>query len=208
MKKYLWFCIFISAFGCTKKEELASEYSLEGSTLSTGCIVSGLTSYKNYADFNNGSYWYSREDYGDKYCGIKTLEQRQSGTYTVGNTTGSSLSEITEIDVVINELTIKSTHSQATAALNSNTMCGFSDWSTNTTKSVLGLTCAGNVMPPAGTVYYDIFSIALFSRPEIAGVPGTAIMEGDVQFGYNDGTYDGTTPAKRPTATSSIGYRR
>jgi hypothetical protein len=72
-------------------------------------------------------------------------------------------------------------------------LCGYAEWQEGVPRNVSGLTCGAEVIPAAGTTYYDIYW-------EKEGV--------GIRFGEIDEQFDGTTPEARPTEFSRVIYYR
>lgn len=181
---FLFFVVSISA--CTKSEvELPSGGSLEGGTWSTGCLAAGSASQIRTSSFSSGTYNHSINLYSGTTCSIAAAVLSEDGSYTVS---GSNL------DKTLSQLTITLQSASAVTDYNTASMCGFNDWAIGVTKDVTGLSCAGEAIPSAGQVYYDLYDIENMDIPEL----GTQI--GDLKFGYFDAAHDGTTPEKRPTS--------
>jgi hypothetical protein len=193
MKTLLLFSLSLFSVGCMKdtvSEDISSFLStesakIEGGTWVTSCFAlqAGGTQ-KRTASFANGTYVETLTNYSDT-CSTKVTELGQTGTYVIGTTLGPDNSAI-KLDRRMATYTVKPSTSAIADSYNTVSFCGLTNWTAGVAVNILGLTCDGGAMPAIGTYDYDIFYISIFENYKLS-------------FGYNDSTYDGSTPGKRPT---------
>jgi hypothetical protein len=192
MKTLLLFSLSLFSVGCMKdtvSEDISSFLStesakIEGGTWVTSCFAlqAGGTQ-KRTASFANGTYVETLTNYSDT-CSTKVTELGQTGTYVIGTVLGPDNSAI-KLDRKIATYTVRPLTSAIADSYNAVSFCGLTNWTVEVAVNILGRICEGSAMPAIGAYYYDIFRISIFEN-------------GKMSFGYNDSTYDGSTPGKRP----------
>lgn len=193
--------LLIALAGCGKKvEELPSTDSLEGGLWRTGCESSSSAYQKAVLNVENGSYSIKTTVYSDGACSQTLYEQNQSGSYTLSSYDSSTGRG--NIDLTLGSITLVPSSVSVANSLNSSSFCGLTNWASGLAQTVAGRNCGGVLVPSVGQVTYDIYQISRF------GIPMLDVEIGDLNFGYNDATYDGSTPAKRPVATTTPTFRR
>lgn len=192
MKTLIIFAISFLLLSCTEdtvsedfKDFLSSESAkIEGGTWLTSCLATqGGGTQKRTASYLNGTFTESLTSYSDT-CSTKTTELVTTGSYVIGDAISVNNSA-RKLDRIIMTYTVTPNASLA-ASYNAAALCGLTNWAAGVPVDILGRTCNGSLMPSAGYYHYDIFSVSIFESNSL-------------RFGYTDSTYDGSTPAKRPT---------
>lgn len=195
MKNMILFTCVFSLFGCTKEELLPSS-SLEGGTWKTACQSISSGGYQiNTASFSGGQFVQGSSIYATSSCASAAAKMEIKGTYVIGDKI-SPTSNSVMIDETLSSFKMTLYDSSAVSSYNSATYCGYSDWAVGVAKDIAGRNCGGSTAPTVGEVNYDIYIVWPYS------IPSMGIVQGALNFGYNDTTYDGSTPAKRPTSTN------
>lgn len=199
---YFLMTIAFALVSCQPKTEnvLPSYGNLESSNWVSTCSYQTSGAYATSTlQIVSGSYAASITLYSDSSCATAAVKIDQTGTYAASEVSlGSGTIDWTMGTYDVTPLS----SAQATSYNNSN-FCGYSDWQANVIKSVLAQTCGSELMPSVGDVNYDIYKI------EQTSFPPFGIQAGDLEFGLTDSTYDGSTPAKRPTVYSgNLIYRQ
>ncbi|HEX7676186.1 MAG TPA: hypothetical protein VF412_18560 [Bdellovibrio sp.] len=197
--KCFGFVLFLG--GCSKTNtslDLNSGLpSLEGGAWQMDC--SSFTGYEAATiTYAGGSYQHLTSNYSDASCAVKQMETVEQGTYQIGDT--ESGTSMVQLDRTLSVLTIKPLTAAIVSQLNSQSFCGINSWTLNFAQDVTGRNCSGVLVPSAGATYYDIYSIASVDMPAFGGLQATS--RGDLTFGYNDTSHDGSTPSERPNSLS------
>lgn len=200
--KYFFICVLLSSSlitSCAKKEEEEfSSVEAISSILgiwSTGC-TDGVQATVNFS--NTASATSTLGFYYDTSCTVigYTIEVQQS--YVLSNWQTLDNRQTGEIDWTYQSYNVTPSTPQIATAMNNDSFCGYTNWSSGIPKSILGRTCEGQTMPSAGTVDYDLIQYALNSSLIDQG-----FVPGDLSFGLYDASHDGTSPAARPVQSSS-----
>jgi hypothetical protein len=114
--------------------------------------------------------------------GCTNLSFSRAITYNY-KTTGASL------DLSVVSYTLTPTSASWVSQFNTNSECGYTDWTLNQPKEIAGRTCNyfGGVTPAAGSPLYTIYSI----------------QSSVLYLGKLTSSLDGSTPEKRPTTLST-----
>lgn len=202
MKKTILIIVAMMLAACAKEGDSASE-SLEGSW-ETECAKGSSTSVIFSLSFNGGSYGGIGRIYEGLTCSTPSFELSIAGSYSVGGLVKDD-PQAYALDLTYGATMVKPVLQSTVDSFNTTSYCGFTDWALNVAKDISGVTCSGTQTPAVGTKYYDIFAIYNYST----SINGTMIHDiGDLNFGYQDSTYDGSTPDKRPIYLTSPNYKR
>jgi hypothetical protein len=194
MKTYFLILAIPLLFACEKKKELSSETpSLEGGTWVSGCGYDGSSSSYQVrsAGFTGGQFAQGMTIYSGAGCASGLIKMDFTGSYVLGGSLYSG-SSMQKLDLTLATLTLTVLNASVVSSYNTSSMCGFSNWALGVGKNVTGLTCNSSPMPSAGEVTYDIYNF------EDVSIPSMGIVEGTLNFGYNDASHDGTSDATRP----------
>jgi hypothetical protein len=113
-------------------------------------------------------------------------------TYVADGTESAHVQGAKHIDLTMAQVTLTYYSKDYVEINNMLKFCGFEDWKIGVTKDVTGLKCETELFPAAGEVRYDIYKIT----------------GKNLSVGAEWGTYDGSTPEKRPIILSSQIYTR
>jgi len=194
MKKYILIIVAPFLFACTKKEvtEISSESgSLEGGSWVTGCVYSNSLYEIRSVTFSGGQFTQSLTLYSDSNCSVAQTKVDITGTYVLSGKLSDN-SDTQKIDETLATSQITPLSSSVASAYNSAALCGDSNWAVGVAKDVAGKTCSSSTMPAVGAVSYDIYYIWPYSMPSMG------VQQGMLNFGYDDGSHDGSSPAQRP----------
>lgn len=191
--KYLGVIVFTTFLACSPKytpessTETPPKGSLESGLWKTSCLSNGTSGLKLTATLANGSYNSTGAAFSETSCTTSTYQMVETGTYTASamSSNGAGTLDWTLIDLVATPLT-----SSQASTWNSSSFCGWTDWTANVTKSLLGRTCGSSLTLQAGMTKYDIFRIEQYDYFNS--------IRGSLEFGYTDTQHDGLTPATRP----------
>ncbi|WP_413944315.1 hypothetical protein [Bdellovibrio sp. HCB-162] len=201
MKNAILFIAAMMLIACAKEDD--SSGGLEGSW-QTACTNGTSTSTMISMSFNGGTYTGTARAYDGLGCSTPKIEVNIGGTYIVGSVVKDD-PKAYALDLTYGPTLIKPLLQSQVDDFNSRSYCGFNDWVLNVSKDISGITCDASQVHPVGFKYYDIFAIYNYSMT----IDGTKIHDiGDLNFGYQDATYDGSTPEKRPIHLSTPAYRR
>lgn len=194
--KYLGVIFFSTFLACSPKVTPESSTqpligSLESGLWSTSCLSNGALSLKLTATLANGSYNSTAAAFSETSCSTSAYHMVETGTYIASamSPNGAGTVDWTLTDMVATPLT-----SSQASTWNSSSFCGWTDWTANVSKSLLGRTCGSSTVPLAGSTKYDIFQIQQYAY--FGSTPGT------LEFGYNDTQHDGLTTGTRPTSNN------
>lgn len=195
----LFTCLFIAACAKEKSEEVSLEF--EDKSWFSNCLSMGNSGYQKSEMLfkSDGGFFIRQSAYLDASCNSLLFIQEISGTFITSANTG----ERKNIDLTLASMTLTSKSSAATNGWNNTSLCGISNWTLNTTRSIVGLTCGSDTMPVVGDKSYDIYYI------DTTGDSSSGTKKGDLLLGYTGGSNDGSTEAKRPTdlSTSVVYFR-
>lgn len=205
--KYLFICVLVASSlitSCAKKEEdslssIAPLTSLEG-TWNAGCYYDnqfGRTSTASLA--TSGSFTRTIEAYQLENCTSPVFTQVETGTYAVSNISNIVVAQQGDLDVTYATMNVTPSSPSGAALMNSYSYCGFNNWASGVTKSVLGATCYTEMMPTNGQTIYSIFFYVLDSS-----LVNEGLTPGDLMFGLSDPDHDGTSPASRHEYTDGM----
>ncbi|WP_374078933.1 hypothetical protein [Bdellovibrio bacteriovorus] len=201
MKNFILFVVTVTLVACAKEDD--SSEGLEGSW-QTECSKSSSTSSISSLSFSGGSFTGAALGYAGLTCSTPAIEMNITGSYIVGGVVKENPKSYA-LDLTYGPTTMKALSQAQVDHFNTNSYCGFTDWTLNVAKDVSGLTCGGSQVAAVGKKYYDIFAIYNYSL----SIDDVKIHDiGDLNFGGNDATYDGSTPEKRPISLASPNYKR
>lgn len=180
------------------KEEV--DLNLEGGVWQTACATFGSSpgSLNSTVSFEAGQFVVTASIFTGSGCSGENQSFKLTGTYTLPGPLEGSSSQ--KIDMTLGNYTATPSSAAVASELNANSYCGITNWSAGVERSIAGLTCEGETIPQVGDVSYDIYYIHL--------VPSPFNSQGDLQFGSNDSSHDGTTEQTRPNALNATVYQR
>jgi len=171
--------------------------NLESANWSTSCLSRSSGGYiKSTAQMVSGTFTIAYYYYSDSSCASLSVIATETGTYTATdmNTDGDGT-----LDKTLGNLLVTPKSTSTVNSYNSSTVCGYSDWALDTTKSVLGRTCGTSTYPLAGAMQYDIYRIIQLSEDPFSA--------GDLKFGAPTSGHDGSSSSQRyDTLDSSLIY--
>lgn len=168
---------------CQKKAEINSpSESIEGSTWSTSCTSAGQGYYDTRsANFTNGQFTMSQSGFSDASCASGYLKMDVTGTYVFSGVIDDKKNYV-GVDETLASITVTPLSATIVSYYNTNSYCGFTNWTLNVAKNITGLNCGGDQISAAGTVGYDIYYAS----------------NGILNFGLYDSTHNGTSTVTRP----------
>lgn len=187
-------------FSCQKKIELASEApaGLSGSwNLKESCKKISSSYVKMKQNFTQTTFDQTANVFTDSSCLVPSVTLALSGNYAISNVTVSISEEHGNLDSTLLSYLLTPNSSSMVSSYNSTVYCGFTNWQLGVAKNVLGLTCAGYVMPSAGAVEFNFYTKAnqAYFSPIFPG--STPVVSGDLYFGTSDSTHDGKSASQR-----------
>ncbi|MFS4459592.1 hypothetical protein [Bdellovibrio sp. HCB2-146] len=193
--------------GCMKEELLLPSTDLTGGTWKSQCLSGTLATgapahLQLTMTFDGTNQVMETTAYSSSNCtGSKLLGSTERYGYVVGGASSYNTDAI-EIDYTLQSITAVVYSSSVATDFNNQSYCGTSTWTVGQAKNIEGLTCGTSTVPTAGTVSYDIYEIVKIV--DISSGAGS----GDLLIGMSDGTYDGSTPAKRHRYTAPIYFTK
>lgn len=202
MKNVLLLLTSLLVVSCAKLEELPfTDAKLEGPLWATSCYSDTNGNYtKSSVRLSGGSYRHQATLYSDGSCSTPTADLIEIGSYQIGEAVVEG-SMTYKLDRTYSSFKLKPRQPSLASGFNSQNFCGFNTWLLNVEHDVTGLTCGSSLMPNAGEKFYDVYVIWPMT------IPGS-VVEGDLNFGFTDTTYDGKTPQNRPTSVGDPTYRK
>lgn len=192
MRTYVFTLMIPFLIACTTKEELSSvSESFEGGSWKSRCSYSGSSYDIQTVSFSGGQFTQSSTSYNNSGCAGALIKIDITGTYVLGGKLSES-SNSQKIDETLATATVTALDASVVSYYNSVVLCGYSDWALGVAKDVAGKSCNSTTMPAVGAMSYDIYYIWEYS------IPSQGIDQGMLNFGYNDASHDGKSPAQRP----------
>jgi hypothetical protein len=159
---------------------VSAAYGMPEGRFKSGCTVEQGASYVIEMTLAEEDGMYGAIAYLDATC--KTPAILQTMKISAGNDSPSTEVEgASNLDLTINQYLITPVDSRVVSYLNSQKLCGLSNWALNVANDVTGKDCQGHTVN-AGDVVYDIY----YNQ-------GNSLWLGD-----SSGENDGSTEEKRP----------